>query len=80
MQIINLISNCSEEHAATVLVSNKTLKELKTMQYSGGFLRFNLSIQEDNVPYRSKPMDYSILSSFLSRVFTLNQLTKPKKP
>jgi hypothetical protein len=77
MQIINLISNCSEEHTATVLVSNKTLKELKTMQYSGGFLRFNLSIQEDNVPYRSKPRDYSILSSFLSKVFTKPKTTQP---
>lgn len=49
-------------------VTKKTYKDLKKLQYQGGFKRFGLSVYDDT-PKKAKYTEYDVLGEWLKKIF-----------
>jgi len=56
-----------------IIVRDKTYRDLKKMQYTGGFKRFGLSIYSEAKRGQDKPINYDKLGEWLGYVFQTKQ-------
>jgi hypothetical protein len=66
---VNIKENATNGREITVIIGDSLTKELDTIKYHGGFLRFNFDIIEEVEGKRQSIQEKGKLLSFLTQIF-----------